>query len=323
MMSEDDIEEKIQEYLNDGVTVVENLFDEKEVEQIRNDFHHQLLGMGINHEEIIKKTAEPPNDVRVKGKPSRIFYNKWKIDACTNQKVYNVVKRIFEHTYFSGKTPGFEHIYGKSDDIILYMDRVCYRYPDSIKAEGGLGLHLDRNPYDPYLLKSNGEKKLFRPIQAFITLTDHYGSDTGGLRVVKGFHKKIDSYFKDPTESVSTKGEFFRLNSKSHTKLEKECQPINAKKGSLVLWDNRLPHDTCKKLSGYDTREVIYVGFLPNIALNQKYVITQLEHIKKNIPPPAYYEKDEVSDRNWNDTDLTEFQKKLLGYYLYHIYFLS
>lgn len=63
----------------------------------------------------------------------------------------------------------------------LFSKGTAYRLPDHIQAEGGLGLHLDRNPYDPYLLCPTVTKKLlkYRPIQSWIGLTDHYGSKSG------------------------------------------------------------------------------------------------------------------------------------------------
>jgi len=197
---------------------------------------------------------------------------------------------------------------------LAYIDRVCWRLPDNIKSEGGLSCHLDRNPYDPYLMKSGSLKK-WRPIQAFVSLTDQYGTNSGGLKVVKGFHHKIDEYFnKNMKDDTNKGGEFYRLNSKSHALLAKNLCPIDAPKGSLVCWDNRLPHATCQLLDGYDTREVIYVGWLPNIELNKKYCAQQLENIRLNRPPPAYIDDDKQnSDKNWSENELTDKQKKMLA----------
>ena len=76
----------------------------------------------------------------------------------------------------------------------------------------------------------------------------------------------------------------------------------------------RLPHATTKKFNGYDSREVIYNGFLPNIKLNQEYVKKQLNCIMKIIAPLAYRQiEGEICDRDWNINDLTAIQKKTLG----------
>lgn len=311
------LQEHIDEFIEHGVVIIEDIFNDEEVEDIRKKFHDQLMNMGIDHDAIIQKRIEPFNSVRMKAPTSHIYYNKWKIDIQTNQKIYECVKEIMKHTFLPSNVPNYEHIYGESDDIYAYIDRVCYRMPDCVKMEGGLKLHIDRNPYDPFLLKTTGLKK-WRPIQGILTLTDHYGSESGGLCVVKGFHKKSEAYFKNsiPDENISKGGEFFRLDSRCHTKLEQECQPVNAKKGSLILWDNRLPHDTCKKLAGIDTREVVYVAFLPNVPLNIEYVKNQLVAIDKNVFPPAYNDNKEIyhGDKNWKENELTMLQKKILGY---------
>ena len=61
--------------------------------------------------------------------------------------------------------------------MLLYIDRVCYRLPDSVQAEGGLGLHLDRNPLDPYLEglqhkdTRSGDSALRHPLPPTHTLT--------------------------------------------------------------------------------------------------------------------------------------------------------
>lgn len=227
------------------------------------------------------------------------------MDVHLNENVYQCMKTLINATYSSGTTKGFEHPFGSSNDILALIDRVCWRLPDMIRSEGGLELHLDRNPYDPYL---NGGLKKWRPIQAFVTLTDSYGSEAGGLRVVKGFHHEIDTYFKNKTLNINSKGEFYRLNSLSYVTIAKRLEPIMAPKGSLVCWDNRLPHATCSKLSGYDTREVVYVGFLPNIELNKKFVAEQLIGIKSNKPSGSF-----LSDKDWVEDELTGLQLKLLG----------
>jgi hypothetical protein len=73
-----------------------------------------------------------------------------------------------------------------------------------------------------------------------ICLTDHFGSDSGGLKVVKGFHHQISDYFNDFDQIGG--GEFCRLNTKSHTALERKLEPVYAPKGSIIFFDNRLLH---------------------------------------------------------------------------------
>jgi len=104
------------------------------------------------------------------------------------------------------------------------------------------------------------------------------------------------------------------MNSPKHAKLEKELIAVQAPAGSLVCWDNRIPHATCDNLSGYDTREVVFCGFLPHIEINHQYIEKQRESIRKNKAPPAYEssDKNETVDLDWDDAELTEAQRNAL-----------
>lgn len=302
-------EQQLNEFINEGVLVIENIYSDEEIEEIRGSFHNQLEGIGINHQKILNKEEDIKNGPRIKGEASNIFYNKWKLKINLNEKIYHYAKDLLVNT-FGIKRDNFDHPYNKFNDITAYIDRVCYRTPDIIRSESGLSMHIDRNPTDPYLSKGNLKK--WRPIQALLTLTDHYGSECGGLQVVKRFHTITDEYFKGKV--FEGDGEFCRLNSKSHTSLEKTLQTIQAPKGSLIFWDNRLPHATCNKLAGNDTREVVYIGYLPNTDLNRNYINNQAENIKLNIYPPAYIkDKNIKADKDWIESELTPLEKKLLG----------
>jgi hypothetical protein len=84
----------------------------------------------------------------------------------------------------------------------------------------------------------------------------------------------------------------------------------------MVFWDNRLPHATAEHLSGWDTREVIYTGFLPRVKPNLGYSKKQFAALNSNRPPPAYQdgpESDEPGDRDYPMESLTGAQRVLLG----------
>lgn len=310
--------EKIEEFKEHGVVVIEDVFSTDEVAEMRKQFHDQLKDLGLDHEKILTCEIEPSDGPRLKSKSAqiyynkwKIYYNKWKIDSQVNDKVYQIWKTLMLNT-FGSDDRSFSHPYGSFTDVMPFIDRVCYRLPDHIRTEGGLEMHLDRNPTDPYLMKSGGLKR-WRPIQGFLTLTDHYGSESGGLKVVKGFHTESDDYFSK-CEPFEGGGEFCRLLSKSHTKLRSRLEPINAPAGSLVMWDNRLAHSTCEKLSSPDTREVVYMSYLPTTEINQRYKAMQLVNMKKNIVTHMDHYDGTTCDKNWNTDDLTELQKRLLGF---------
>lgn len=170
-------------------------------------------------------------------------------------------------------------------------------------------MHLDRNPVDPFMKQTNSLLK-WRPIQAFVCLTDHFTNESGGLCVVEEFHKEIDNYFKDLKNPG--KGEFYRLNQNTHAKLYKRNRFVYAPKGSLVCWDNSLPHSTCNKLTTGDTREVVYIDSIPNVDINTNYIKKQWKNLCNNEAPPAYY-CDGICDRNYEINYLSNRQKRLLG----------
>jgi hypothetical protein len=306
-------DEQILEFKTTGCLVIPNVLTEIEVQIARQNFHVQLKSLGIDHDKILRREVVHQEGPRIKSKVARIFYAKWKLlDVMMHPLVCRAFDEIMEATYRTNEVVNFTHPFGKSTNNHVFIDRVCWRLPDSIRAEGGLGLHLDRNPFDPYSYVSH-----FRPIQGFLALTDHFTSTAGGLKVVKGFHMEINEYFQTKKEQKSDVcgGAFYRMNGTVHAKLAKRCEPVFVPNGSLVLWDNRIPHATCDKLDSSDTREVVYCSFLPNVKFNQDYIHKQLLCLRNNCPPPAYHDRNhsEKVDRNWNETELTPLQKDMLG----------
>lgn len=296
-------QEHIDFFKLNGYVIIENILSPIEIETARNDLHESLKNIGINHDNIINGLEEVPTDCRIKSEISNIFYAKWKIDLQINEQMYLIWKELINQTIT-------ELPFGPHNDILPYIDRICWRLPDVLRQEGGLGLHLDRRPG----INGLTSIKKYRPIQGFISLTDHYGSESGGLKIVKGFHKIFNEYFDKNSEiNFETSGEFFRMHDKSHLKLQKICEAINVPAGSLVLWDNRLPHATCEKLCGFDSREVVYLSYIPNVPLNIKYFNDQKENFIKNIQPPSYLKDiNKKVDRNYEINELNDWQKKIL-----------
>ncbi len=288
-------------FKTNGYVVIENVFTDDQVYEIRNLFHKKLESLGIFHNNILNGVCDPPIQIRKKSPVAEMFYESFKIKA--QIKLYDISKSLMNATYSSGKQLGFEHPYIPiSDQVYPYIDRIGYRLPDHIRAEPGLGLHIDRNPYAPYK-----HLKKYRPIQSFISLVDHYGNKSGGLRLVPKFHLEYDNFFKNFEKDENIKGEFFRMNSKSFQKVENQLKTIDIPKGSVVYWDSRLPHATCDNLVSLDSREVIYFSFLPAIQLNKDYCIKQAENIKNNKCPPAYDDCTLEQNIDW-DINQEEFK---------------
>lgn len=306
--------ELLEEFIDTGIVVIENVLAQEEIIGARNGLHSTLLNYGIDHSAILSGIQLPPDSVRIKGNQSNIFYSKFKIDVQLKESIY----LTFKDAILKGIEP-YESVvekkFGKYDDVLPYIDRICWRLPDHILEEGGLNLHIDRNPWN--LSKA----KKYRPVQGFIALTDQYGSESGGLKVVKRFHKKFNGYFANSYNETEANaaGEFYRLHDKSHTKLQSELQNINVPAGALVLFNNMLPHATCQHLKSFDTREVIYLSYIPNAEINKMYCNEQTKNFISNIFPPSYNTDsahyNTVADRNYDVSTLTQFQKQLLGIY--------
>lgn len=284
--------EDIIHFKDKGYVVVENVFSESEVSKLRKEFHNDLLlNFNINHNELLLGNITV-NNIRKKSPVSKLFYSDWKLNAQLNKKVYNLSFDLLNNTFLGNNISGFKHQFEGTNKIIPFIDRVCYRTPDNVFAEGGLKLHIDRNPTKPYC------GKYFRPIQSFICLTNHYTNFDGGLQLVPGFHKQFDNYFKG--FDYNQPGDFFRMESHKYESLYKKLETIYAPAGSVVYWDNRLPHKTCEYLSTNDTREVIYFSYLPYTELNKKYLQEQYNNLINNISPPAF-----------NNTNLPNLNKNI------------
>jgi len=264
-----------------------------------------------------KAAMDKIGGVRAKSLASTVFYPKWKLDAITHPKIIDFFDRLMKATFGPSNRPGYEHPFGSSEDLLLFLDGATYRLPDHLQAEGGLSLHLDRNPFDPFLLRECVQKKLtkFRPVQCWLGLTDHYGGMAGGLRVVRGFHKEHDAYFgKSPLVLDSTGGEFYRLNPNSHAKLWSRAEPVDVPAGSMVLWDNRLPHSTSDQLVSDDTREVLYFSYLPACPINLEYTRQQQWQLLHLLAPPQFVDRRPEGQlvRDWDFNDLTPLQHHVM-----------
>lgn len=220
--------ENCEDFQKYGYVVIENVLTQDEVSQARQSLHDTVYAQtGIHHQ------GENWGDIsaRLKGPGMKMYYTRWKLDIQLHQNAINSYNQLLQETWASGNKKGYEHPFGPINVQATkqMVDRVCYRLPDFVHSEGGLSLHLDRNPLDPFLLTSGGIDK-WRPLQGFICLTDHIDSNSGGLKVVPGFHTLTDSYFSEHAsdevrkQCIGKRGEFFRMGGKSYSKLQKQLE---------------------------------------------------------------------------------------------------
>jgi len=216
----------------------------------------------------------------------------------------------------------------------------------------------------PEKYHDTSKKNKWRPIQCFVSLTTNLHPNTGGFEAVPGFHREFSSWVangrrekKTATTAEQQKqssnihplpcvGEYTHLSPSFDKELMKRIQHIPVKAGSVVFWDNRIPHGNSYRndpspesvvnddgnnnsvLGTSGSRAVVYCSFLPDVDINRKFVQRQLVDWKERRPPRIgdRWMKQEEEDDNVvddatqvNDTDrnaesnLTDLGKRLIG----------
>jgi hypothetical protein len=204
------------------------------------------------------------------------------------------------------------HPYGSFDSKekgYAYIDRLGYRLPSSLSDALGqrvplgttkksrkkkrslqrsLTPHLDCCPdtFDNPIGKSK-----WRPIQCLVSLTDNRQANTGGLEVATGgFHRQFRSWARQraptvlrdregnpiSTEEPPCLGEYTHMRPKEDVNVMDRVQHVDVRAGSVVFWDNRLPHANAYRHNGDEPRAVVYCSFLPPAPLNRNYAQGQL-----------------------------------------------
>jgi hypothetical protein len=247
------------------------------------------------------------------------------------------------------------HPYGTWDPTkaYAYLDRICYRLPTTLSQELGikqtenktshslsakqkkkcalqrsLTPHLDCCPdtYDTV----DGKTK-WRPIQCFVSLTDNTEPSTGGFEVAPGFHHDFRTWTQQriPTKSRDGNlvtppciGEYTHIRPVEDVDVMKRIQHVPVRAGSVVFWDNRLPHANAYRHNGSIPRAVVYCSFLPGIALNERYARHQLERwLHGRTPNDQWIQEGDSSKRDGTKSTglrarlakLPELQRKLLA----------
>jgi ectoine hydroxylase-related dioxygenase (phytanoyl-CoA dioxygenase family) len=295
-------QEQIQEFIENGVLVIPNLISEEELLSIRKGFHNYLRSEGCDENDLAK-TAINLGKLSSTGGAGGIldvFYEPWKLNLNENNNVVGAMQDLWSCTYASNNE-NFNHPYGEFNPNrgYMYIDRICYRIPTAISnlfatgnnkkfLQRSLTPHLDCCPHDMY--PTNALK--WRPIQAFIALTDTLQANEGGFEACVGFHKNFDTWaiqrpssFTDPKQPPPCVGNFSPIRPKEDEFIIKKFQHIPCKAGDLVCWDYRIPHANSRFNQSNISREAIYIGLLPDIQLNKKYAIDQLNSFKNGLLP--------------------------------------
>eukprot|EP00977_Amphora_coffeiformis_P018602 scaffold6596_cov161-Amphora_coffeaeformis.AAC.19 len=240
------------------------------------------------------------------------------------------------------------HPYGPFDPDhggYAYIDRFCYRIPTALSDTIGpqqqssssdaksskknktlqrsLTPHLDCCP-DTFATAAGKTK--WRPIQCFISLTDNLEPNTGGFEAVKGFHREFHTWTQNraPTVVVHDKqtgqtksipapciGEYTHIRPTQDAAVMQRVQHIPVRAGSVVFWDNRLPHANAYRHTGAIPRVVVYASFLPNIPLNRAYAVRQWQQWLQGRTPNDQWISNTAENDKKGPTEQAEESAKI------------
>jgi hypothetical protein len=254
-----------------------------------------------------------------------LFYDDWKLEIATHPHLFAMTQDLWSAAYchdgesqdsLSPEESFRWHPFGSFDchKGFVYIDRVGYRLPTqqaeslgelinpnrkrkSRALQRSLTPHLDCCPETMYTSCSK-----WRPIQCFVSLSDSSQPNMGGFEAVPGFHREFDSWAKTrPPTIVQHKeadgtirtismnapcvGQYTHIRPVEDRPVMERVRHIPVRAGSVVFWDNRIPHANAYKHLGEHPRVVIYCSFLPDIALNRDYVKHQLADFREGKPP--------------------------------------
>jgi hypothetical protein len=159
-----------------------------------------------------------------------------------------------------------------------------------------------------------------------VSLTDNIYPNTGGFEAVPGFHREFHSWVQQgrriikedddsPTKQQHQQpqhprpcvGEYTHVHPMYDHDILSRIQHIPVKAGSVVFWDNRIPHGNSFRndpisvvdmdvnnvgncfnndaLAQSGARAVVYCSFLPDVHVNRTFVSNQLLDWKLRRPP--------------------------------------
>ncbi|KAL3932685.1 MAG: hypothetical protein SGARI_003893 [Bacillariaceae sp.] len=306
---------QIEEYLDNGLLVVENVLSHEEIERAKSGFQQSLQARGVHsfeeEDEASARAFDRLSSTNGSGGVLDIHYDDWKLQGvATHPKLYSVTTQLWKAAYNRGGCDNKDslpleqqcqwHPFGNDVDFdkgYVYIDRA---WGDRIHPEQkrkklravqrSLTPHLDCCPDDFF---SDTSQK-WRPIQCFVSLTDNLDANTGGFEAAPGFHRVFDHWAKERRQQMQTPnndnsqaptslcvGEYTHIRPKEDAEVMKQVKHIPVTAGSAVFWDNRLPHANSYRNDSHLPRMVVYCSFLPDIEKNRRYVRHQLEAWKQ------------------------------------------
>eukprot|EP01041_Mallomonas_annulata_P010735 gene10735-22426_t len=328
------------EFKNRGVLVIPGVLSEEEIISAREGLHSCLLEHGVEWNNLLSTAQNLVNLSSTGGAGGilDIFYEDWKLKLNEHPKVVSIISQLWAETY--SKCEGiYTHPFGSFNSNIAYMyiDRICFRVPENISdhfkhgkktLQRTLAPHLDCCPQRLY--ESDKEHPKWRPIQAFIALTDTLEKDQGGFEACPGLHTRFDEWVANRPGSATTTtttdgtkttiensapppcvGDFTPIRPKEDADILALFEHIPCRAGDMVCWDFRIPHANARKNTTHTAREVVYIGLLPDITMNRMYAEYQLQLYRAGqVPMDQWHEHDKEQS---NDYEFSPLGRQLMA----------
>jgi hypothetical protein len=244
----------IDRFIEDGVIVIPNVLDDAEVAAALASFKQSLQEKGCDctNLDTTARSLGSLSSTYGAGGILDIFYEDWKLQLNEHPSVVSAIQSLWAATYatHTAENPSAEysHPYGPFDPHqgYMYIDRVCYRIPSDISAQLGISKkkhlqrsltpHLDCCPHDMY-----GKDSKWRPVQAFLCLTDTLLPEQGGFEACPGHHKGFAEWAANRLASPGTSappcvGDFTPIRPAEDRAVLEGVRHIPCKAGDLVCW---------------------------------------------------------------------------------------
>lgn len=319
--------EHIECYLRDGFVVIPNVLSPEEVQSARDGLHRMLLDHGVDAKDLehTGKALEKMSSTYGSGGVLDMFYFPWKLQLNEHPKVVAALAALWAASYArydpDSSDSLFAHPFGTFDPhrAYMYIDRICYRLPSPLSAALGknkktplqrsLTPHLDCCPPERF----QGRK--WRPIQAFVALTDTLLPDEGGLEVCPGMHIGFDQWAASRPSNKDNSpppcvGQFTPIRPREDADIISRMTHVPCRAGDLVCFDNRLAHANALHNNSSHPREAVYIGLLPAIDLNRRYAEEQLNMFQQGILPNDQWHSSE--GKQHCEYEFSELGRKLM-----------
>ncbi|EQC39641.1 hypothetical protein SDRG_03072 [Saprolegnia diclina VS20] len=331
---------QIEQFLDTGVLVVDDVLTPSEVASARASLHDELKNYGVDHNDLPATAANLKllSSTGGAGGILDLFYPSWRLAVAEHPHVFKAMSELWAATYASGELDLFRHPFGEfnATEGYIYVNRVCYRVPDAVSAgavdgvskrkgkkqlQRSLTPHVDCCPTNMYA--TGKEFPRWRPIQCITALTDNLDASTGGFEAVRGFHKEFAGYFASAGHASADArppvclGDFSPLRMQEDRDVISRYEHIPCRAGSVIFFDWRIPHANSYRHVGSIPREVIYTGFLPRVSINEAYAKEQLRRYEARLLPADHWQKGSAGpgkvDERFSEHDFSLLGRRLMA----------